>query len=342
MKNILKYLSFLLTIVLVISSSVIFVNASSIFYDGFKLDIDSYSKTAKVLDYNGTESDLTIPATVRDFTITSVEEFAFLDNDIIQSVTFNNTVKSIGFMAFARCPNLDTVILPSKLDSMDNSVFYKCGSLKTVYFNSPLEKVPDSTFTDCTSLTYVRLNADIKGIGREAFSGCTSLVDFPNIPSVTTLDGYAFYNTGITKVVLNDNITSVGEGVFKECASLSDVTIYNPEMEIGKDAFLKCAPNLVISGYTGSTAETYCKENNIKFFPLDTVYGDVNNDERINVKDVTYIQKFLAGLESAGIEENSKSFYAADVSGDGNIDIGDALLVLRFVDHEISVFPVEE
>ena len=55
--------------------------------------------------------------------------------------------------------------------------------------------------------------------------------------------------------------------------------------------------------------------------------GDVNNDGRINVQDVTLVMKHILGLETLTIEQQE----AADVNGDGVIDVQDATLLMQYL-----------
>ena len=68
------------------------------------------------------------------------------------------------------------------------------------------------------------------------------------------------------------------------------------------------------------------------------MYGDVNNDERIDAKDA------LLALQKAvdKIDLNDREITAADVDASGKIDAKDALLILKRAVNKIKVFPVEQ
>ena len=82
---------------------------------------------------------------------------------------------------------------------------------------------------------------------------------------------------------------------------------------------------LTIFGYTNSYAQTYAEENGINFVALDekTLYGDVNLDGKIDVNDVTLLQRYIAG----------ESVKAADFNKDRIIDIIDATAIQTFIAH---------
>ena len=70
------------------------------------------------------------------------------------------------------------------------------------------------------------------------------------------------------------------------------------------------------------------------------LYGDVNGDGKIDVTDVTMLQRRIAQLLTA--EEQAKfQIQNADVSGDGKIDVTDVTLLQQRIAQLISRFPAE-
>ena len=70
--------------------------------------------------------------------------------------------------------------------------------------------------------------------------------------------------------------------------------------------------------------------------PASIIYGDVDNDVDVTMKDVLQLRKFIAKF-AVSINED-----AADVSGDGNIDMKDVLLIRKYIAQVITAFPVSE
>lgn len=68
------------------------------------------------------------------------------------------------------------------------------------------------------------------------------------------------------------------------------------------------------------------------------VVGDVNVDEKVSIKDVTLIQKFLADIESM----TYNGYYNADVDNDGKLTITDATCIQKKLAGIIDRFPLEE
>ena len=85
-----------------------------------------------------------------------------------------------------------------------------------------------------------------------------------------------------------------------------------------------------IYGYKNTAAEKYAQDNGFEFIALDdeVVTGDSNQDGIVNVKDVTYLQRHLAGsLNTDGstlIDETSKALFdCLDLNKDGKLTVAD-------------------
>jgi len=64
-------------------------------------------------------------------------------------------------------------------------------------------------------------------------------------------------------------------------------------------------------------------------------YGDVNFDQSIDVGDSIVVLRYITGL----ITLESHEFRAADVNKDGNVDVSDSILIQRYIVGLISEFP---
>jgi len=65
--------------------------------------------------------------------------------------------------------------------------------------------------------------------------------------------------------------------------------------------------------------------------------GDVNNDGRIDVQDVTLVTRHVIGIEDL----SASQMEAADVNGDGQINVQDVTLVMQKALGKIDKFPVK-
>lgn len=173
---------------------------------------------------------------------------SYTNNDIIDEDNYifipsyinNYKNTSIEDHEFEGVMNKFGAILPDTIESIGEYSFAEC-DLKSVILNNELQEIGGYAFCNCKSLYDVAIPSNVKGIGEGAFENCSS----------------------ITYLELNSD--TIGNNAFKNCESLSEVRIINRNTVIGSDAFLKCSEDFVLSGYKGSTAEKYAKENNITF-----------------------------------------------------------------------------
>ena len=131
--------------------------------------------------------------------------------------------------------------------------------------------IGDYAFRGCSSLTSVTIPNGVTSIGQRTFYDCSSLTSITIPDSVKSIGSYAFYDcSSLTSVTIPNSVTSIGYEAFSGCSSLTSITIPDSVTGIGSYAFSGCN-NLTISGLSGSYAQTYAKNNNIKFVTIGTV-----------------------------------------------------------------------
>ncbi len=121
--------------------------------------------------YNGTETEIVIPATVGINDIYGINTRVFAGNEDITSVTISEGITYIEGEAFKDCTNLKTVELPNSLVLIDYRAFEGCTSLENVRFGENLTTIEDSAFENCSSLYEVILPDTVSFIGSSAFAG---------------------------------------------------------------------------------------------------------------------------------------------------------------------------
>lgn len=154
--------------------------------------------------------------------------------------------------AFKNCKNLTTVAFNEKNTVSINLV------LKNGSSTSATESV--NIFEGCSSLVSVKLPKSFTTVTQYMFKNCTSLAAF-DFSNITTINQYAFQNTGFKYLELPETITTLGiyafvdctkletailyrkisSGTFSGCTSLKDVTLSGLETTMPYDAFYNCS-----------------------------------------------------------------------------------------------------
>ena len=162
----------------------------------------------------------------------------------IKEVVIGEGVTSIGFAAFYKMPNLESVILPStisefkgigystQINDVDSHghgpihayaslAFAECTKLKKLTLTEGMTAIGSIAFYGCTALESVRIPSTIKyekqpegvknlesnyGWGPYSFTGCTSLKDIILPEGLTVIGGAAFEDTAVESVIIPSTI----------------------------------------------------------------------------------------------------------------------------------------
>ncbi len=213
---------------------------------------------AIITGYSGSDTNITIPATLDGYTVTTIGATAFKDSavetvvisegvvvlegsafyncDSLTSITIPSTVSTITICALANCKNLSTItvnnnshfkVVDGALLSMDGTRFlqYPSGSTATSYtMPNSVTKIDEYAFQDSTKLTSVNLSTNITKIPQYAFSGCSSLASIVIPEGVSEIDNNAFeICTGLKSVTFPSTITGIWSNSFLKCLFITDV-----------------------------------------------------------------------------------------------------------------------
>ena len=232
--------------------------------------------TKLLLGYTGGKADIVLPQG-----ITEIYQYAFYDNEKLNTVTIPDSVTSIGEKAFSGCSGLTSVTIGSGVTSIGDSAFSICYKLVEVYNKSSLNITAGSRaygyvgyyaknvyteerqtklttdengyiiYTDGDTkllLGYTGGKADIvlpQGITeiyQYAFYDNEKLNTVTIPDSVTSIGGSAFsYCSGLTSITIPDSVTSIGDLAFSGCSGLTSITIPNGVTSIGYDTFYNCS-----------------------------------------------------------------------------------------------------
>ena len=228
----------LLTILLVIASNVVPVDAATSGVLVYSVSSESVTITDCSVSATGV---LEIPSTIEGYPVTTIGSYAFGGCSGLTEIIIPSGVTSINTYAFGECSGLTSITIPSTVTSIGASAFYGCSSLKEINLPSGIASIGASAFYGCSSLTSLVIPDGVTSIGASAFYGCTSLESVSIPTGVTSIGEKAFYKcSSLTSVDIPVGVTSIESSTFYGCTSLSNVTVPEGVTSIGTSAFYKC------------------------------------------------------------------------------------------------------
>ena len=163
-------------------------------------------------------------------------------------------------------------------------------NISKIVIGEGITSIYDGAFADFRAVKEVVLPDSLRTIGRAAFITCTSL----------------------ETITLPYKTSKIEDGAFCNCESLKTIVIPGSILEISPDAFYNCY-NVTINGITGTYAEEFAKENNIKFLgglaPSSEILVRVNDkyvgfDQKPEIVNGRTLVPVRAIFESMGITVN--------------------------------------
>jgi hypothetical protein len=181
--------------------------------------------TAHFTGYSGTETKVTVPATIGGKSVSGIGYGAFLNNRKLEEMTVSEGIQSINGDAFTGS-TLKKIYLPASLNT---------------FRSSRLMRKLEGIYVDSASQYY----KDVDGVLYN--KNMTTLIKYPaqktattfTVPGgVTTVDDDSMdSNTSIQKVVLPDSVKEVRMNAFGGCSKLSEVTLPEQCESAGQFAF---------------------------------------------------------------------------------------------------------
>ena len=198
----------------------------------------------------------------------------------------------------------------------------------------------------------------ITKISAAAFFSRTQLTDITIPSTVEEIGWWAFYGcSGLKNVYLNEGLKTICYGAFMNCSALKSVSIPMSIDKIGGDSFVYSCKTTVdvtdstsgkkistqkytkksdfeIIGYSGTYAQKYAKDENIKFTSKGTVkFGDVDCDGKLSSSDTALLDKYIKGTASF----NSIQKRNADVDYNGKINSTDTNIIKKCISNDYSL-----
>ena len=264
-------------------------------YDGVTYNFTVSGSNAELVSVSGAAGELTIPAELEGFSVTSVGEKAFFGNTAITSVKFPETLESIGENAFTGCSALENVDMPDSVASLGKGCFLSCTSLKDLRLSSSLSAIPDECFLGCNTIAAADMPENLRSVGERAFFNCPELKKIVLEAPGVTIGDEAF---GYRYDLRSNSVTAV-EGFFL-CAKPSEGVL------------------------------TYSETAGFPVVDIDTVPdGDADLNGTFSAADATAVLREYADL-SAKLAPSFTAFQKklSDLDKDGMLTSKDASLLL--------------
>ena len=307
-------------------------------------------------------TSITIPDSVA-----SIEKRAFRDCTNLTSITIPDSVASIGESTFENCTSLTSITIPNSVTSIGDYTFNNCKSLTIITIPDSVTSIGDYTFRNCTSLTSITIPDSVTSIGECAFMYCENLTiyGYKNTAAeeYALNNGFEFINLAEERT-LTDKATSISvsgvvnsnadlnvsklENTYEKSVATYDITLQKDGIAIQPDGAItiKIPSDVkdckVMWLKDDGTAEDMNAEyidgcyvfttNHLSVYALvqnkQYLKGDANQDGIVNVNDVTYLQRHLAGRlntdGSALIDETNKSLFdCLDLNKDVKLTVED-------------------
>lgn len=176
---------------------------------------DDFVIRAGVLEkYNGSETKVTIPDTVR-----FIGKYSFQDCYGLTEVIVPEGVTAINQGAFRNCKSLEKISLPDTLTIIEDCAFNGCEKLREVSLPDSLTTIGAFAFSDCEILREISLPDSLQKLNSYAFSGCH------NLEKIRMPNSECFYNTAQGKGYAQP------QDMFEFCNKLYDVILPNANWE---------------------------------------------------------------------------------------------------------------
>lgn len=209
--------------------------------------------------------------------LTSIGDYAFSNIGYLREMELPDSLLTLGKAAFSST-SLESMTIPSKVTVIPDSLFKECLSLETVILPEGITEIGEYAFYGPQEMTSIQLPSTLKTIGAHAFQffGVPDSFEegllYINIPdsveyigeyafsgnkymtscklpnSITKIEPYTFYDSGLKSIRIPEGVTEIGEGAFRR-NPLTSVKLPETLRKIDNEAF---AYGFVYDWYVGT------------------------------------------------------------------------------------------
>ncbi len=185
-----------------------------------------------IVGYRGNEEHVVIPESIDGMPVATIEEYAFVGNQNVLSVTIPDTVKEIQGNAFDRCSALESVSLGNGIRAIDFLAFYRCNNLKyNEYENGYYLGNEENPYIALISVISKDVEAftihpDTVVVYGEAFESCSSLRELRFPDGVLSISVFALQGCfSLERIYLSKSLESISALSFDLCGPLYEIVV---------------------------------------------------------------------------------------------------------------------
>ena len=273
---------------------------------------------------------------------TGIAGGSFRDCEGLERLELAGTVTHIGANAFTNCPDLTAADFSSAATdiAIDAGAFTGCPDLVfSCYKNTPAYQYAQSNSIPCNIL------GGVTGDCIWLWSGDKLIIKGNGAMADYTKTGDIPWDGDYTEVVICNGVTHIGSNAFCNSENLQKLAIPQSVTSVSKKYFSlfsakypvvpsDAALTVYIHENQESLTSDILKQNDLGTIEHLGITGDQNSDGKIDVRDVTALQRHLAELHSlSGVQ-----YYGADTNNDGITDITDAThLQMYLAEYDVTL-----
>lgn len=282
----------------------------------------------------------------QDYGVLYIGKFAYSykqnPDNLPRTVVIKDGIEYICPEAFRECYYVESLQLPDTLIGIEELAF-KRTRFKSIVLPDSLKYIGESAFSESGISGELTIPANVENLYSDCFGSCRGLTDV-YILGAPVVHKYAFRFSDVNvhyvkakamtlrKTSVNVNCEKNYEGLIPGIDYvLLVVKSTDTEDMLSADNILyidqkKADSNGTIS-FDCKLREEYENPAYLIFNRTPCMAGDVNMDGKININDVTAIQRHLVGLT----ELSGKSIKLSDVDNNGTVDINDATTIQYYL-----------
>lgn len=233
-------------------------------------------------------TDVNIPAKINGKIVTAIADKAFsFNSDTIKitSVTFPDTIETIGQLSFANNAISGKLILPESVEKVAHSAFYN-NNISQVDLPDGLREIEYAAFENNTITGEVKLPKKLVTLGSSSFEN-NSISSISWTDSLQTLEYEAFRDNKITgHLTIPDSITSLETQVFRN-NNIESITFPDELKAIKRGAFAinnlqgeiivpQGVENIEETAFSTNDIHSIVFPDSVKHLPANVVYKNDN------------------------------------------------------------------